>query len=74
MYFYEILCNNRPRTDEIIFGDEAEILCDVVPVFMMKTGYICYLGGSVFDGIIKENGVFVLSIISGIIMLKTNEF
>ena len=41
---------------------------------MMKTGYICYLGGSVFDGIINKNGVFVLSIISGIIMLKTNEF
>ena len=74
MYFYEILCNNRPRTDGIIFSDEAEILCDVVSVFMMKTGYICYLGGSVFDGIIKEKWCFVLGMIIGIIMPKTNKF
>ena len=40
----------------------------------MKTGYVCYLEGSIFVKKIKENGIFVLSIISGIIMLKTNKF
>ena len=69
MYFYEISCNNRPRTDGIIFGDEAEI-----SVMLMKIGYVCHQEGSVFVKKIKENGIFVLSIISGIIMLKTNEF
>ena len=48
--------------------------CDVEPVFMIKTGYVCLREGSVFVKKIKENGIFVLSIISGIIMLKTNKF
>ena len=48
--------------------------CDIEPVIMIKTGYVCYQEGSVFDDKIKENGIFVLSKISGIIMLKINKF
>ena len=63
------MCNNRPRTDRIIFGDEAEI-----SVMLMKTGYVCLREGSVFDDKIKEKWYFVLGIINGIIMPKTNKF
>ena len=49
--------------------------CDVETGFSrLKTGYICYLGGSVFDGIIKEKWCFVLGMIIGIIVPKTNKF
>ena len=41
---------------------------------MMKTGYVCHYEGSVFDDKIEENGIFVLGIINGIIMPKTNKF
>ena len=41
---------------------------------MMKTGYVCLREGSVFVKKIKENGIFVLGIISGIIIPKTNKF
>ena len=53
---------------------KAEIFCVIVPIFMMKTGYVCHRRGSVFDKKIKENGIFVLGIINGIIMPKTNKF
>ena len=48
----------------------AEVFCVIVPVF------ICLqLGGSVFFlWKIKENGIFVLGVINGIIMPKTNKF
>ena len=57
-----------------MFGDEAEIFVMLNRFFMMKTGYVCHQEGSVFDEKIKENGVFVLGIIKGIIMLKANKF
>ena len=41
---------------------------------MIKTGYVCHYEGSVFVKKIKKNGIFVLGIISGIIMPKTNKF
>ena len=41
---------------------------------MTKTGHECLREGSVFDEIVKEKWCFVLSVIIGIIMLKTNKF
>ena len=41
---------------------------------MTKTGYDCLREGSVFVKKFKEKWSFVLSIIIGIIMLKTNKF
>ena len=41
---------------------------------MIKTGYECLREGSILVKKIKEKWYFVLSIISGIIMLKTNKF
>ena len=41
---------------------------------MMKTGYVCLREGSVFNDKIKEKWYFVLGIIIGIIMPKTNKF
>ena len=41
---------------------------------MMKTGYVCLREESVFDDKIKEKWYFVLGIINGIIMAKTNKF
>ena len=41
---------------------------------MIKTGYVCLRKGSVFVKKIKKNGIFILGIISGIIMSKTNKF
>ena len=53
---------------------KAEILCVIVPVFMMKTSYVWHTRGLVFYKKIKEDGIFVLCIINGIIMPKTNKF
>ena len=52
----------------------ADILCDFVPVFMMKTGCMLAIGGSVFDWKIMEIGVFILGIIMVIIKSKINKF
>ena len=41
---------------------------------MLKTGYDCLREGSVFVKKIKEKWYFVLGIINGIIMPKTNKF
>ena len=41
---------------------------------MIKTGYECLREGSVFVKEFKENWCFVLSVIIGIITLKTNKF
>ena len=48
--------------------------CDIEPVFMTKTGYECFREGSVFDGKFKEKWCFVLGMIFGKIMPKTNKF
>ena len=52
----------------------AEILCDFVLIFMMKTGCMLAIGESVLVGKIMEIGVFILGIIMIIIMSKINKF
>ena len=71
MYLFEIVCNNRPRTDGIIFYDVV-IFCH--GFFTVKTGYDFGQGVRFWLQFLVKGLFFILNMIKVFIMFKINKF